>query len=131
MEMIWKAAAIVMLTVILSAAVGKAERDIAIVLVAAACCGVSCMAVYKLEEVITFLWSVGRSVEYQNAYTGTLLKITGVAVVAEITSLFGMDAGCSSLQKAMQLLGNAMILSLALPLFENFTSIVQEILNFV
>ena len=60
-----------------------------------------------------------------------MLKITGVAVITEMTAMISTDAGYSSLEKAMQFLGNATILSLALPLFESFAEVIQEILNFV
>lgn len=131
MVTIWKAAAIVVLTVVLCAAIGKTEKDIAIVLITAASCGVAGLAIYTLSDVISFLWKIGESSAYQNPYIGILLKITGVAVIAEITSLVSLDGGCGSLEKAMRLLGNAMILSLSLPLLEDFASVVQEILNFV
>ena len=60
-----------------------------------------------------------------------LLKIAAVAVITEITALISMDAGCSSLEKVMQFLGTATILSLSLPLFERFIDILQEILIIV
>lgn len=131
MAMIWKAAAITVLTVILGATIGKKEKDIAIVLIAVACCGIVGLAVHSLSDVIAFIQHLSNLSNNQSFYTGILLKIVGVAVVAEITSLISMDAGSSSLEKAMQLLGNTMILSLSLPLFERLIEIVQEILNFV
>lgn len=130
MVMFWKAAAIVIVTVILSAAVGKKEKDIAVVLIVVACCGIAGLAMQTLSDVIAFLWKLCDFSEYQNPFAGTMLKIAGVAVVTEMTSLVSVDAGCSSLEKAMQFLGTVTILSLSLPLFESFINIVQEILNF-
>ena len=131
METLWKAAAIVVLTVILSVAIGKTEKDIAVVLTATACCGVAYLAMGSLSDVIAFLWKLSDFSDYQSPFIGTILKISGVAVITEMTALVSTDAGCSSLEKAMQFLGNTMILSLALPLFESFVDIVQEILNIV
>lgn len=131
MVALWKAAAIVVLTVILSAAIGKKEKDISIVLTVTACCGITCLAMQSLSEVIAFLWDLGIHSEYQNPYIGILLKTAGVAVITEMTALISMDAGCSSLEKAMQFLGTSTILSLSLPLFESFLDIVQEILKIV
>lgn len=130
MVMFWKAAAIVIVTVILSAAVGKKEKDIAVVLIAVACCGIAGLAMQSLSDVISFLWKLCDFTEYQNSFAGTMMKIAGVAVVTEMTSLVSVDAGCSTLEKAMQFLGTVTILSLSLPLFESFINIVQEILNF-
>ena len=131
MVTIWKAAAIVILTVILGVTIGKTEKDIAVVLTAAACCGVVSLAIHSLSDVIVFLWQLSNISDNQPYYTGMLLKVVGVAIISEMTALISMDAGSNSLEKAMQFLGNAMILSLSLPLFERLIEIVQEILNFV
>lgn len=131
MELLWKAAGIAVLTVILSAAMEKKERDIAVVLAVIACCGIAGLAIRSLSDVIGFLGNICRVYDYPGSFVGIMLKITGVAVVTEMTAMISTDAGYSSLEKAMQFLGNAAILSLALPLFESFAEVVQEILNFV
>ena len=45
MELLWKAAGITVVTVILSAAMEKKERDIAVVLAVIACCGIAGLAI--------------------------------------------------------------------------------------
>ena len=129
MDIFWKASGIVVLTVILSMATGK--KDISAVLIATGCCGIAYLAIYTLSDVITFLWEISTFLNTQSTFVGTTLRIAGVALVTEITALFSMDAGCSSLEKVMQFLGNATILSQALPMFENLIEIVQEILNLI
>ena len=131
MTIFWKASGIVILTVILSVTIGKKDKDIAVVLTATACCGIACLAIYSLSDVIAFLWKISNFSNHQSSFIGPVLKIVGVAVVTEIIALVSMDAGCGSLEKVMQFFGNATILSLALPLFESFIEIVQEILNVV
>jgi len=131
MEAFWKAAAVMILTVILGVTIGKAEKDISIVLTVAACCIVVMVAMQYLSEVVGFLWALGNSSDYQNPFMGTLLKISGVALMTELTGLISSDAGNNSLGKAMQILGNAVILFLSLPLFEAFFSIIQEIMGIV
>ncbi len=129
MEGFWKATAIIILTVILSTAIGKSEKDISLVLTLVACCAVVMVALQYLSDVIAFVWKLGTDIQGQNPFLGTLLKISGVAFMAELTALISSDAGNSSLGKAMQLLGNAAILSLSLPLFETFFTMIQEILG--
>jgi stage III sporulation protein AD len=131
MTIFWKAAGIVVLTVILSVTIGKQEKDISVVLTATACCGVACLGIYALSDSIAFLWEICSYSDGQSSFMGPILKIVGVAIVTEITAMISMDAGCGSLEKAMQFLGNATILSLAQPLFERFIELVQEILNIV
>ena len=131
MEPFWKAAAVILLTVILSVTLGKTEKDIALVLSIAACCIILVIAFQYLTEVISFLWELGNSGDWGNSFIGSLLKIAGVALTMELTGLISTDAGNSALGKAMHILGNAVILYLSLPLFEHFLSIVQEIMGFL
>lgn len=131
MEAFWKAAAVIILTVILGAALGKTEKDISVVLSVAACCMVMLVAVQYLSEIVAFLSELGSSRDFGNPFISTLLKISGVALMTELTELISADAGNSALGKAAQILGNAVILFLSLPLFETFLSIVQEIMGFL
>lgn len=131
MEPFWKAAAVILLAVILGSAIRKEEKDILVMLSVTACCIVMFTALHYLSDVLVFLWDLGRSTDCGNPFMGTLLNISAVALMTELTSLISTDAGNSSLGKAMQLLGNAAILFLSLPMFETFISIVQEILGFI
>ena len=126
MEPFWKAAAVILLTVILSVTLGKTEKDIALVLSIAACCIILVIALGFL-----FMPKMEHSIQWLNSCIGSLLKITGVALTMELTGLISADAGNSALGKAMQILGNAVILYLSLPLFEGFLSIIQEIMGFL
>ena len=129
MEAFWKAAAIMILTVILSSTLGKTEKDISAVLSVAACCMILTVALQYLSDVVVFLWELGNSQKSGTPFIGILLKISGVALVTEISSLFSSDAGNSSLGKAMQILGNSVILFLSLPIFEAFLTMIQEIIG--
>ena len=129
MEAFWKAAAIMILTVILSSSLGKTEKDISAVLSVAACCMILTVALQYLSDVVVFLWELGNSQKSGTPFIGILLKISGVALVTEISSLFSSDAGNSSLGKAMQILGNSVILFLSLPIFEAFLTMIQEIMG--
>lgn len=125
----WKAAALVILAVILGCTIGKTEKDIAVVLSALVCCLVAGTTLGYLSEVLTFLWKLGGSLSGRHSFLEPLLKIAGVSLLSELISLLSADAGNASLRKAMGILGNAVILFLALPIFEAFYSIVQELLR--
>ena len=127
----WKASAIVILTVILGAAIGRTEKDISVVLSTVACCAVALTAVHYLSEVVAFLWKLSACAENGSRLLEPLLKITGVALLTELTCLISADAGNAALGKSMQILGNAMILNLSLPVFEALIAIVQEMLRIV
>lgn len=125
----WKAAALVILAVILGCTIGKTEKDIAVVLSTVVCCLVAGTALGYLTDVLTFLWKLGNSLRGGQSFLEPLLKIAGVSLLSELVSLISADAGNASLGKAMVFLGNAVILFLALPFFEAFYSIVQELLR--
>lgn len=129
MENYWKACAIMILTVVLGAALGKTEKDLSVVLTLAACGIILMVALEYLSDILVFLWELGSGIGDRNPFTGILLKIAGVALVTEVSSLFSSDAGNSSLGKAMQILGNSAILFLSLPILEGFMEIIREILG--
>ena len=129
MEVFWKAAAIALLSVILGTAIGKTEKDMALILMVSACCVVLLAAIPYLREVVAFLWQLSSRYSFHNSVLDTLLNIAGVALVTEVTGLITADAGSSALGKAMQLLGNAVILFLSIPLLESLLLLVQEILG--
>ena len=129
MEHFWKAAALVLLSVILGTAIGKTEKDMALLLAVSTCCLVLLAAVPYLRQVLAFLWQLGSRFSFPDSTQNTLLNIAGVALVTEVTGLISADAGSSALGKAMQLLGNTVILAMAVPLFESLLSVIQELLG--
>ena len=131
MEPFWKATAVIILSVVLGVAVGKTEKDISVVLSITACCIIMAVVMQYLSEVIAFLWSLTKYVSDQDSILHIMLRISGVALLTELTSLISTDAGNSSLAKAMEILGNAAILFLSLPLFKDFFTIIQEIMGLI
>ena len=125
----WKASAMIILAVILCSAVGRTEKNIAVILSVAVCCMVAVTVVRYLSESVEFLWELYNTSMQSNLFLETLLKITGVAILSEVISLLCADSGNTSLGKIMQHLGNSMILVLSIPIFETFFSMVQEILR--
>lgn len=131
METFWKAIAVIILTVILGVTLGKTEKDISVVLSVTACSIILIIAMQYLEEVIAFLWQLSSKESEQIPSIKIILKITGVALVTELTTLVSSDAGNSSLGKAVDILGNAAILNLALPMLESFLTILQELMGLI
>ncbi len=129
MEGFWKAACLILLTVLLGTAVGKTEKDISLVLTITACCMVLGVAAGYLGEVVGFFRKWTADLGLQDSILGSILQIAGVALVSEITGLISADAGNSSLAKAMEILGNAAILLLSLPMFQTFFTIMQDLLG--
>lgn len=125
----WKAAAIILLTVILGLAVGKREKDIAVLMTMTACCIAATIMVSYLKPVVDLLWELNVLGEMQDSVLGILLKAVGIALVAELAGMICSDAGNGSLGKTLQMLGSAVIMYLSIPVFRSFLTLIQEILG--
>ena len=129
MDDFWKAAAAVLLTVILSLAIGKQEKDISVLLTMAASCMTAVIAIYYLEPVLDFLRDLETVGNLQNGLLDVLLKAVGIALVAELAGMACTDAGCGSLGKSLQLLASAAILYLSIPVFRTLLTLIRDILG--
>ena len=129
MDEFWKASAAVLLTVVLVLALGKREKDISVLLTMAVCCMVTAVAMSYLEPVLDLLWEVEAMANVQDGMMEILMKTVGIGLVVEIAGMICSDAGNSSLGKTIQMLGTVVILSLSIPLFRGFLTLIQEILG--
>lgn len=129
MDLFLKAAGAALVTVILALSLEKQRKDIGTVLTVAVCCMIGISLLTILEPVISFLYELQ---EYTNMDGNTLkllLKLVGIALTAEISSVICTDAGCGSLGKSLQFLACGMILYLAIPVFRSLIDILREIMG--
>ena len=129
MDTFWKAAAAVLLAVVLVPTVAKTEKDISMLLTMAVCCLVAAAAFSYLEPVLYLLWELKTLGDLSGEMLGILMKAVGIGLVAEIAGMICADAGNGSLGKTLQILASAAILYLSIPLFQAFLTLVQEILG--
>ena len=125
MSLFWKAAAAVLLAVVLGLSLGK-QKDIVTM---AVCCMVAMIAISYLEPVLDFLRELETLGDLQGDMLGILLKAVGIGLVSEIAGLVCTDAGNGSLGKTLQMLGSAVILYLSLPIFTAMLELIREILR--
>ena len=124
-----KAAAAVLLAVVLVPAVAKTEKDISVLLTMAVCCLVAAAALSYLEPVLDLLWELKALGDLSGEMLEILMKAVGIGLVAEIAGMICADAGNGSLGKTLQILASTAILYLSIPLFQAFLTLVQEILG--
>ena len=125
----WKAAAIILISLILSLAIGRQEGDISVLLTLAAICTTAVLTVRYLEPVLDLLRQLESAGNLQEGLLDAVIKAVGIALTAELIALLCQDSGHSSLGKSIQLLGSAVILSLSIPLIQSLMSLFQEILG--
>ena len=122
----WKGFAAALVLVL---AVGKQEKDVALLLTMAVTIMASLAAFTYLEPVLDFLYRLEQLGDLQSGVLGLLLKITGVSIVTELTTMLCRDSGNGALAQGMQLLGGAVILSLSLPILETMLDLIQMMMG--
>lgn len=129
MVLFWKTAAGILIAVVLVLAVGKQEKDIALLLTMAVTIMAALAAFTYLEPVLDFLYRLEQLGDLQSGVLGTLLKITGISLVTELAGMICRDSGNSALAQGMHLLGSSVILSLSLPILETLLNLIQMIMG--
>ena len=127
MGLYWKAAAGVLLAVVLILMLRRQEMGT--LLSIAVCAMAACVAVEYLEPVMELLTSLEDLGELDGEMITILLKAVGIGLVTEIACMVCADSGNSAMGKALQLLGTAVILWLSLPLFTALLDLIREILD--
>lgn len=129
MTLFWKALGLAMMALILAMVVGKREKDFALLVTLAACCALAGAAAEYLGPVLEFFQELEETARLPSDMLGLLLKALGIGLVAEIGGAVCADAGNGSLAKQLQILGNAAIIYLSLPIFSSLLGLVREILG--
>lgn len=126
-----EAAAVVVLAVILCLTIGKKGNDLALVLSIAVCAMVGIAALGYLRPVVEFVQRLQQLGSLNAGMLAILLKVVGVALIAEVAGLICADAGNAALGKVLQILSAAVILYLSLPMLTALLELVEDILGSV
>ena len=74
------------------------------------------LAVSRLGVILETIRTVGTYMDIQNIYLGTLMKMVGVAYIAEFASGICKDAGFASLGVQVEMFGKLSILVISSPI---------------
>lgn len=129
MDLFLRAASAVLLTVVLSLALGKQGKETAGLLSIIVCCMIIGIAVRYLVPVWELLQKLGSMGDLNSEMVGTLFKVVGIGMLSEIAALVCTDAGSAALGKTLQLLSSAVILWLCIPIFTALMDLIQGILG--
>lgn len=129
MEQFLRSAALVLVAVILILVVGRQHADMGLLLSLCVCTLVCIAAVGFLEPVIEFLREIRSLGELDSDFLAILLKAAGIGVLSELVGLVCADSGQNAMGKALQILSNAAILWISLPLLRQLLSLVKEMLG--
>lgn len=129
MELLFKALAGALVTVVLVLVLTKQNKEISLLLIVVVCCMIAATAMTYLSPVLEYAGQLRAEVGLDPQILQILLKAVGIAVLTEITGQICTDAGNGALSKTIQLLASAAILWLSLPLFVEMLNIVNDVLG--
>ncbi len=119
----------VLLAVIMGLTLSKLNKDISAVLGIGVCCMVMIVMAAYLEPVINLIKQLQQAGRLDLPLLKIMLKATGIGIVAEIAGLICTDSGNAALGKAIQILSAAVVLWLAIPMFQSLLELVQRMLG--
>ena len=129
MTVFYQAAAWVLIACILGMVISGQNKAMATLLSLAVIAGILTLAVQFLNPVFSFLNQLQSVGNMDQELTGILMKITGIALISEISGMVCKDAGNASLGKSLQFFASAVILWLSIPVFQRLLLMVEEILG--
>ena len=129
MDPFLKAAALVLITVILTLALGSKGKETGFLLTMAACVMVMILGISYLQPVMDFLRKLETLGNLNGDMTGILFKVAGIGIISEIVGMVCADAGNSSLGKALNIAAAGVILWLSIPIFDALLELIQRILG--
>jgi stage III sporulation protein AD len=91
-------------------------------------CMIFLLLIDQISEIITMLEKVAINAKINMMYLETILKIIGIAYIAEFASQITKDAGQSALASKIELGGKILILAMAIPIL---TVIIQTIISLI
>ena len=85
-------------------------------------------AMDKLTNIINLLKDICNQAGVNNKYLGILIKMTGIAFLAEYAISICKDAGESSLASKVELGSKAIIISMSIPIIHNLLEIILNLM---
>ena len=122
----WTAA--VLIGLILSLVISKQSKDMSLLLTLAVCVLVCLGALEFLEPVAELLRELRRLGGLDSEAVSILMKAALIGLLSELMGLICADVGEGALGKALQILSNAAVLWLSIPLLRQLITMVGEVL---
>ena len=129
MDEYFKAVAVALIAAILCLVLMKQGKDTATLLSILACVMILSTAMGYLNSVLDFFDTLEAMAGLDKTHFQILLKVVGIGMIGELSSMICADAGNAALGKALQILGTVLILCLSLPLFRDLLELIGGILE--
>lgn len=128
MNVFWKTILFALISAVLSLQIRGQEGVFSILLTLAATTLI-CVGIIELfHPVQQFLKQLEAIGNVRSDFLSILLRALGIGLTAEISSVVCSDAGNASLAKMIQLLANAAILAVSIPVFSALLDILKKLI---
>lgn len=117
-----------LITTFLALILKEQKPNFAFLLTLFAGCFIFLFLVDKIYEIIHLLQKIAQKGNVDTMYIETILKIIGVAYIADFAANITKDAGQGSLAAKVELAGKIIILTMAIPIL---TVLIETIVNLV
>ena len=131
MSVFLKVTAGILTALILWLSIYKHTKELSILLTMAVCAMVLIAAIGFLRPITDFIRKIQETGNVDNDLLAIILKVVGIGLIAEFSSLICKDAGNESMGKALQILSTVIVLWMSLPVFEKLLSLLDKILGTV
>lgn len=129
MDTFIKAIAGILITLVMGQVLWKQGQNISLLLTLFVCTTVMLVAVNYLKPVLDFLEHLRSAGSLDSELFKILLKVVGIGLLTELTSLICADAGNAALGKTLQLLASAIILWMSIPLLRQLLELIETVLG--
>lgn len=131
MDVLLKAAAGVLLTVIISLVLSRQGKDFSTILIICVCCMVGVASISYYQQIFQFVRKLERTGNLNGELISVILKSVCISLLSEITVLICSDSGNAALGKVIQILSSIVIIWLCIPLFTELFELVENILGYL
>ena len=126
MELFLQAAAIAVITVVLTSLLKKTNRELALLLTLAACILIGVFFMRLAEPIVDFLSKLRNLAGLDKTLMTPMLKTIGIGFLTQISATVCADAGENAIDKLVEICGGVLALYVALPLLEAVLDMVEQ-----
>ena len=121
--------AVGIIAAVLSVTIKKQAPEIALLLSIVAAVIIFMMIMPKIAAVLGTLESIGNRIKTDMDFLPAVIKITGIAYIAEFGSQICKDAGEGSIASKIELAGKVLILTMAAPIIMALLNMINDTLS--
>ena len=83
----------------------------------------------RLTVIIDAMKGIGKYIQMDQAYIGTLIKMIGIAYVAEFASGICKDAGYQTIASQIEIFGKLAVMVLSMPILLTLLNTIRDFLS--